>query len=63
MRETGPFCVLAFKSQGRAAFRFIDGPYLKENYISQDSKAITWDQIRATLAGTFNYSRKIDRYE
>jgi hypothetical protein len=63
MRETGPFCVLAFKSQGRAAFRFIDGPYLKENYISQDSKAMTWDQIRATLAGTFNYSRKIDRYE
>ncbi len=63
MRETGPFCVLAFKSQGRAAFRFIDGPYLKKNYISQDSKAMTWDQIRATLAGTFNYSRKIDRYE
>lgn len=63
MRETGPFCVLTFKSQGRAAFRFIDGPYLKENYISQDSKAMTWDQIRATLPGTFNYSRKIDRYE
>nr|WP_121270874.1 ATP-binding protein [Pedobacter schmidteae] len=63
MRETGPFCVLAFKSQGRAAFRFIDGPYLKENYISQDSRAMTWDQIRTTLAGTFNYSRKIDRYE
>ncbi len=63
MRETGPFCVLAFKSQARAAFRFIDGPYLKENYISQDSKAMTWDQIRATLSGTFNYSRKIDRYE
>ncbi|AMQ01645.1 DNA repair protein [Pedobacter cryoconitis] len=63
MSETGPFTVLAFKAQGRAAFRFIDGPYLKENYINQDNKAMTWDQIRATLAGTFNYSRKIDRYE
>lgn len=63
MRETGPFCVLAFKSQGRAAFRFIDGPYQKDNYISKENKAMTWEQIRATLSGVYNYSRKIDRYE
>lgn len=62
-RETGPFCVIAFKSQGRAAFRFIDGAYSKDNFISIESKAITWDQIRSRLSGVVNYSRKIDRYE
>lgn len=62
-RETGPFCVLAFKSQGRAAFRFIDGPYSKDNFISPENKAMVWDQVRSTLSGVFNYSRKIERYE
>lgn len=62
-RESGPFCVLAFKSQGRVAFRFIEGPYNKENYINPENKAMSWEQIRATLSGTNIYTRKIERYE
>lgn len=27
MRENGPYCVMAFKQQGRVAYRFIDAPY------------------------------------
>lgn len=62
-RESGPFCVLAFKSQGRVAFRFIDGQYNKENYINPENKAMSWEQIRGTFSGTNVYTRKIERYE
>ncbi|MBK0380019.1 ATP-binding protein [Mucilaginibacter segetis] len=62
-RESGPFCVLAFKSQGRVAFRFIEGPYKKENYINPENKAMSWEQIRGTFSGTNIYTRKIERYE
>ena len=63
IRETGAFCVLAFKSQGRVAFRFIDGAYNKENFISAENKAMTWDLVRSTFSGVTGYSRKVDRYE
>lgn len=62
-RETGTFCVLAFKSQGRVAFRFIEGPYNKDNFINADCKAMAWDQVRGTFSGTSGYSRRVDRYE
>ena len=62
-RETGPCCVLAFKSQGRVAFRFIDGAYDKSNFIGSDHKAMSWELARNTFPGHGNYSRKIDRYE
>ncbi|KAA8483125.1 uncharacterized protein DUF3584 [Arcticibacter tournemirensis] len=61
--ETGLFCVLAYKSQGRVAFRFIDGAYDRANYISTDHKAMIWDQVRNTFSGTSVYTRKIERYE
>ncbi|WP_198170168.1 ATP-binding protein [Mucilaginibacter arboris] len=62
-RESGPFCVLAFKSQGRVAFRFIEGSYNKDNYINPENKAMSWEQIRGTFSGTNTYTRKIERYE
>lgn len=61
--ETGPFCVLAYKSQGRAAFRFIDAAYKKENFIGSDFKAMVWEQIRNTFPQNLFYSRKVERYE
>lgn len=64
IRETGPFCILAYKSQGRACFRFIDGAYHRDNYLDSNSRPMEWEGIRASLTQTGNrYSRKIDRYE
>lgn len=63
VRETGTFCVLALKSQGRVAFRFIEGAYDKSNFIGEDNKAMAWEQVRNTFPGYRHYSRKIDRYE
>jgi len=64
-RETGSFCVLILKSQGRISYRFIDGAFQVRNFIAEDGRvAETWDKIRAAFdqQGT-DYSRKIDTYE
>jgi hypothetical protein len=64
-REAGFICVMAFKSQGRISYRFIDSPYDRDFFISPDGKAYeNWDRIRAKLDdSTITYSNKIDRYE
>lgn len=61
MRETGPFCILAHKSQGRVAFHFLDGPYGQEHFIDSDGKAREWEKVRNILP--YKYSRKVDGYE
>lgn len=65
VRESNPFCILAFKSQGKVCFRFIDGAYQREQYISADGRAYEkWEDIRQSLdAQRIDSSRKIDRYE
>lgn len=61
--ETGNFCVLSFKSQGRAAFRFIDSEYDKRFFIDKDGKAFeTWDKTREAL-GKIDSTRIISNYE
>ena len=64
-RETTPFCILAFKSQGKVCFRFIDGAYEREHFISADGRSYEkWEDIRHLLdAKNIDNSRKIDRYE
>ncbi|PQJ08907.1 ATP-binding protein [Flavipsychrobacter stenotrophus] len=63
VRETGTYCIMAFKSQGRACFRFINSEYQQEHYIDSDGKAMAWDGIREVLGKKVGYTRKIDRYE
>lgn len=61
--EAGEFCVLTYKSQGRAAFRFIDGAYSKDKFINSDNKAMPWEEVRDMFHAVTSYTRKIDRYE
>jgi hypothetical protein len=61
--ETGFFCVVVYKSQGRAVFRFVDGAYNRNNFINVENKAMSWDQIRNTFSASSSYSKKIERYE
>ena len=63
MRASGPYCILAFKAQGRVCFRFINGEYLREHFITEDGKVRTWEGIRDVLGKKISYSKKIDRYE
>ncbi len=62
-RETGPYCIMAFKSQGRVCFRFINGAYNQDNFVDNDGKVRVWEGIRDTFGKKITYSKKIDRYE
>ena len=61
--EHGPFCVLTFRSSGRACYRFIDAAYRKE-WLIDDNGDVTADSkvIRERLGGA-SMSKIIDRYE
>ncbi len=65
MRETGPYCIIAFKSQGKVCFRFMDGGYERKYFITADGQAYQkWEDNRQVLdADKIFYTRKIDRYE
>lgn len=61
--ETGKYCVLSFKSQGRVAFRFINSGYDKNFFIDNEGKAYeTFDKIRVALGKT-DITRIVNNYE
>lgn len=61
--ETGAFCILTLKSQGRVAFRFINAAYDKKHFIDNDGKAFeAWDKIRERLGKIYS-TRLINSYE
>ena len=61
--ETGKYCVLSFKSQGRVAFRFINSGYDKNFFIDNEGKAYeTFDKIRVALGKT-DATRIVNNYE
>ncbi len=62
MRETGAYCILAFKSQGRVCFRFINSSYQLEHYVD-NGKVRTWESMREAFGKKIGYTKKIDRYE
>lgn len=61
--ETGKYCVLSFKNQGRVAFRFINSGYDKNFFIDNEGKAYeTFDKVRVVL-GRVDATRIINNYE
>ncbi|MGF2411334.1 ATP-binding protein [Ferruginibacter sp.] len=64
-RETGPFCVVAFKSQGKVCFRFFDSAYSRDFFVSSEGHAFEkWEDNRKILDEQhIDHTRKIDRYE
>lgn len=65
MRETGPYCIIAFKSQGKVCFRFMDAAFDRQYFLSEDGLAFDkWeDSSRVLNEQKVYYSNKIDRYE
>lgn len=62
--DNAPFCVLAFKSQGRAAFRFFDAAFDKNFFVDSEGRAFeSWDKIRDTFGKDISYTRIIHSYE
>lgn len=64
-RETGPCCVVAFKSQGKVSFRFFDSAYKRDFFVSSEGHAFEkWEDNRRILdEQKIDHTRKIDRYE
>jgi len=64
VRETGPFCILIAKSQGKPSFRFLNTPYDKRLFIDNDGKILeSWDKIKLAIGKEFNYTKKIELFE
>ena len=62
-KENSKFCVLAFKSQARTCFRFIDAAYQKELFIDSLNDARDWASIRNALGSRIGYSKVVNSYE
>ena len=61
--EHGPFCILVFRSSGRACYRFLDAAYRKEWLVDERGEVTAeWKVIRERLGGAY-MSKIIDRYE
>ena len=64
MKNDIPFSVLAFKSQGRVAFRFIDAGYSKQYFIDNENRAFeNWQKTRAAFGAKIYHTRIINNYE
>ena len=62
--ENELFCVLAFKSQGRVAFRFFDSAFHKNFFIDSEGRAFeSWDKTREALGKNISYTKIINSYE
>lgn len=61
--EHGPFCVLTFRSSGRACYRFIDAAYRKEWLIDEKGEVTADSKVIRERLGGASMSKIIDRYE
>ena len=64
VKENITYLIVAFKAQGRVAFRFIDSKYKRELFInSHGTVAENWMKIREKLGKDIQISKMISRYE
>lgn len=64
VKDGVPFCVLAYKSSGKVAFRFFNSAYKRELFIDENNRAFeSWDKIRNALGREIHYSSLVTSYE
>lgn len=64
IKDEVPYCVLAYKVNGKVAFRFIDSGYKRELFIDDDNRAFeSWDHIRSALGRNIHYSSLVTGYD
>ncbi len=62
--EHGFYCIFLHRSQGKAVFRFIDAPYQKKWFVSDDGRVESdWIRIRERIGNRVDISAKIDTYD
>jgi hypothetical protein len=64
LKDNIPFCVLAYKVNGKVAFRFFNSEYKRELFIDNDNRAFeSWDKIRNAFGREIYYTKLIKSYE
>lgn len=64
LKDNIPFCVLAYKVNGKVAFRFFNSAYKRELFIDRDNRAFeSWDKIRNAFGREIYYTKLIKSYE
>ncbi|MDY0141787.1 MAG: ATP-binding protein [Bacteroidales bacterium] len=64
VKDNIPFCVLAYKVNGKVAYRFFNSAYKKEFFIDENGRAFeNWEKTRNALGKDIYYTRIISNYE
>jgi DNA repair exonuclease SbcCD ATPase subunit len=64
VKESGRFCIIARKTQGRVGFRFADVEYRREFFVGADNRVFdSWEQMRDAIPAGVVSSPLINRYE
>ncbi len=64
IKDNIPFCVLAYRVNGKVAFRFFNSEYKRELFIDKDNRAFeSWDKIRNAFGTAIYYTNLIKSYE
>lgn len=64
VKDNVPFCVLAYKVNGKVAFRFFNSEYKRENFVDTNNQAFeSWDKIRNAFGKEIHYTALIPSYE
>ncbi|REE07648.1 chromosome segregation ATPase [Winogradskyella pacifica] len=64
IKDNIPFCVLAYKVNGKVAFRFFNSEYKRALFIDNDNRAFeNWDKIRNAFGKEIYYTHLIKSYE
>jgi hypothetical protein len=64
IKDNIPFCVLAYKVNGKVGFRFFNSEYKRELFIDKDNRAFeSWDKIRNAFGKEIYYTNLIKSYE
>lgn len=64
IKDNIPFCVLAYKVNGKVAFRFFNSEYKIDLFIDKDNRAFeSWDKIRNAFGKEIYYTNLIKSYE
>ena len=59
-----PFCVLAYKVNGKVACRFFNSEYKRALFIDDDNRAFeNWDKVRNAFGKEIHYTKLIKSYE
>ena len=64
LKDDVPFCVLAYKVNGKVAFRFFNSEYKRDLFIDKNNRAfVSWENIRNAFGKDIYYTKLVKSYD